>query len=174
MATEAPPGAVPDPPRFAAKRVLVLYEHGRSGEAVIDLARDLVQEEQAALTVVSIVPTAPSGSRCGGSALQYNEVVRDTVLKELEEARRRLRKAADHAAFELLIEGHDPPLDEFAAAGGFGLVLLPARRRPLRSVKHPAAAALGRVAEIRIVDPRAPHDPHALDPRAPRRARANH
>jgi hypothetical protein len=57
---------------------------------------------------------------------------------------------------ELLAEGTDPPLHEWVARAGVDLVLLPARHRPLRSAKHPAAAALRRstAAEVRIVEPR--------------------
>ena len=62
----------------------------------------------------------------------------------------------DRADFELLTEGADPPLHEWVTRTGADVVLLPSRRRPLRSAKHPAAAELRRstAAEIRIVDAR--------------------
>jgi nucleotide-binding universal stress UspA family protein len=146
-----------------SKRVLVLFESGRGGAAALDLARELAEVGHASVTVVSVVPTAPSGSRCGNSALEYNLVVRDAVEKDLNQARERLAVLGDRAEYELLTEGVDPPLAQFTAAGGFDLVLLPARRRPLRSVKHPEAAALRCMAgtEVRIVDPRSQQKAHA-------------
>jgi hypothetical protein len=52
------------------------------------------------------------------------------------------------------VQDKDPPLAAWIAAGGFDVVLLSARRRPLRRAKHPAADRLGRStgAEVRIVD----------------------
>jgi nucleotide-binding universal stress UspA family protein len=139
------------------ERVLVLYEHGRAGEAAIDLARDLAEDDGAALTVVAIAPRAPSGPRCGNSALEYNEAVADSVAHDLEHARERLGAAVASAAFVLLVDGVDQTLEQLAGSGGFDLVLLPGRRRPLRASSHPEAARLQRVAgaEIRIVDGRA-------------------
>jgi nucleotide-binding universal stress UspA family protein len=141
---EAPP---------AGKRVLVLFEAGRAGTAAVDLGRELAEHERAALTVASIVPQAPSGSRCGGTALEYNVMLQDTVASELQQARARLGEAGVRARFELLIEGSDPPLADWVARSGFDLVLLPARRRPLRPLGHPAASRLRRrtLAEVRIV-----------------------
>lgn len=141
----------------SAERILVLYEHSRAGAATIDLARDLANREGGTLTVVSIAPRAPSGPRCGNSALEYNEFVSDSVAQDLEQARARLGDAAASAAFVLLVEGSDQTLEQFARSGGFDLVLLPGRRRPFRAPSHPEAARLERVdaAEIRIVDGRA-------------------
>jgi hypothetical protein len=138
------------------RKVLVLYEHGRAGAAVIDLARDLAEDESAALTIVAIAPQAPSGPRCGNSALEYNEVVADSVAHDLEQARERLGPAAAAgAAFVLLVEGADQTLEQFVRSGGFELVLLPGRRRPFRAPRHPEAARLRLTAgaEIRIVEP---------------------
>jgi hypothetical protein len=138
------------------RKVLVLYEHGRAGAAVIDLARELAEDESAALTIVAIAPQAPSGPRCGNSALEYNEVVADSVAHDLEQARERLGPAAAAgAAFVLLVEGADQTLEQFVRSGGFELVLLPGRRRPFRAPRHPEAARLRLTAgaEIRIVEP---------------------
>jgi hypothetical protein len=131
----------------------VVHEPARAGVAVLALARRLVEQEHAALTVVSTAPQAPSGPRCGGSAVQYNRAVCEAVADELEQARARLGDAADHATFKMLVEGVDPPLERWSEAGGFDVILLPARRRPLRSLKHPVAARLKRQtdAEVRIV-----------------------
>jgi nucleotide-binding universal stress UspA family protein len=148
---------------MASKRVLVLFEAGPGGAAAVELARELAEVQDATVTVVSVVPMAPSGSRCGNSALEYNLIVREAVEKDLTQARERLAVLGERAGYELLMEGVDPPLAQFTAAGGFDLVLLPARRRPLRSVKHPDAAALRSVAGVvvRIVDPRARQRAHA-------------
>jgi nucleotide-binding universal stress UspA family protein len=138
------------------ERVLVLYEQGRGGIAAIDLARELVERENANLTVVGVAPQAPSGPRCGNSAIEYNEAVADSVLGDLDEARERLGQAAERASFVLLIDGADQTLEQLAESGGFDLVLLPARRRPLRrGARHPEAGRLRLSvgAEIRIVAP---------------------
>lgn len=141
----------------SAERILVLYEHSRAGAATIDLARELADHGSATLTVVSISPQAPSGPRCGNSALEYNEFVAGSVARDLEHARERLGPAAAGAAFVLLVEGADQTLEQFTRSGGFDLVLLPARRRPFRASGHPEAARVQRVAgaEVRIVDARA-------------------
>jgi hypothetical protein len=130
-----------------------VYEQTRAGSAAIDLARGLIEREHAALSVLSVVPQAPSGRRCGGSAIEYNRVLRASAEGELEQARKALGVHAAHASFELLIEGAGPPLGAWCAASGFDLILLPARRRPLRSLKHPAAARLRRqtAAEVQVV-----------------------
>jgi hypothetical protein len=130
-----------------------VHEPARASVAALELARRLIEQEHAALTVLSMVPQAPSGPRCGGSALEYNQALRESAEHELEQARVELGEQAAHASFELLIEGVDPPLSEWCAASGFDLILLPARRRPLRALKHPDAARLRRrtTAEVRIV-----------------------
>ncbi|MGO9495699.1 MAG: universal stress protein [Solirubrobacteraceae bacterium] len=140
------------------KKVLVLYEQSRAGAAAIDLARELAVQDSPELTVVAIAPRAPSGPRCGNSALEYNEAVAESVAHDLEQAKERLCEpgAAASAAFVLLVEGTDQTLEQFARSGGFDLVLLPAHRRPLRrGAYHPEAArlTLSAGAEIRIVGP---------------------
>ncbi len=138
------------------RHVLVLFEPGRAGAAAVTLARELAERDDATVTVLGVVPTAPSGSRCGNSATLYNLVVRDAVAQELDAARQPLAEIGARAAFTLLVDGTDPPLHEWVNRDGVDLVLLPARRRPLRSAKHPAAAALRRHtrAEVRIVEAR--------------------
>ncbi len=44
----------------------------------------------AAVTVVAVAPRAPSGARCGNSAIEYNEAVAESVVQDLERARERL------------------------------------------------------------------------------------
>ena len=138
-----------------AERILVLCENGRSGAAAIDLARDIAELGNARLTVVAVAPQAPSGPRCGNSAVEYNEAVAESVARDLDRARVRLGGAAERAELLLLINGVDQTLEQVARSGGFDLVLLPARWRPLRKPGHPAATELSRVAgaEILIVDP---------------------
>jgi hypothetical protein len=138
----------------AGSRVVVLYEPGRCGSAALDLARRLVADDGSALTVVTV---APQDSRicCGaGSAMDYNRAVCEAADDDLREAHELLGPVADQALMKVLVEGKDPPLVTWIAAGDFDLVLLPARRRPLRRAKHPEADELRRLtsAEVRVVD----------------------
>jgi hypothetical protein len=145
-----PPGSIPGP------RVLVLYEPCGAGRAALDVARELDLREQAALTVVAVVPKAESGP-CTGSALEFNRAVREAVECELDDARERLAEASGRADYRLLIEGEDPSLESWTAVRDFDLILLPARRRLLRAARHPAAARLRRStsAEVRVVSGKA-------------------
>jgi hypothetical protein len=138
------------------KRVLVVFESGRGGAAVLELARELVERQGATLTVVSVAPQGVSGARCGNSALEYNLAVRDSVAEDLDCARAGLGEFGTRASYESLIGRASPSLDAFAAAGRYDLVLLPARRRPLRAPGHPAAERLGRAtgAVIQVIAPR--------------------
>ena len=65
-----------------------------------------------------------------------------------------LQELSRGRGFKLLVQDKDPPLAAWIAAGGFDVVLLPARRRPLRSAKHPAADQLRKStsAEVHVVD----------------------
>jgi hypothetical protein len=140
--------------RSAGKRVVVLYEPGRSGSAALDLAGRLVGDDGSMLTVVGV---APEDARicCGaGSAIDYNQAVRAAADADLRRARELLGDAGDRASFKLLVPGKDPPLAAWIDAACFDVVLLPARRRLLRSAKHPAADRLRRSTsvEVRIVE----------------------
>ena len=139
------------------KRVLVVCEPARSGGAVLELARELVEGHAATLTVVGVAPQGMPGARCGNSALDYNLAVQDAVARDLDHARAWLEEFGVHASYEVLIDGVSPSLDELAANGRFDLVLLPARRRPMRAPGHPAAGRLRRAtgAEIQVIAPRA-------------------
>jgi hypothetical protein len=140
-----------------SKRVLLLFEPGRGGAAALERARELVEHDHAALTVVGLAPQAPLGTCGATSARAYNDAVVDSVVDDLESARARLGEIGAEAAYRLLIEGVEPSLEQFTADGDFELVLLPARRRPLRAASHPAAPRLRRAgagAEVRIVGPR--------------------
>lgn len=138
------------------RRVLVLFEPGRGGGVALEEARELALARPTALTVVCVAPQAMSGARCGNSALDFNRAVADDAAKDLDEACGRLAAAGVGAEYQLLIDGAGPSLEQFAAAGEFELVLLPARRRPLLGPTHPAAPRLARVGGIgiRVVDSR--------------------
>ena len=138
------------------KRVLLVFEPGRGGAAALELARDLVERQGATLSVVSVAPQGMSGTRCGNSARDYNLAIQDSVAGDLDRARVWLGEFGARASCELLIERVSPSLDKFAAAGHFDLVLLPARRRPIRAPGHPAAGPLRRAtgAEIQVIAPR--------------------
>ena len=156
MSTAADTNAPAAAPALGGRRVLVLREPGAAGAEALDIARELDLHQSATVTVVAVAPQAPSGPRCGGSALEFNAAVRETVAEELDQARERLGHAAGRTDYVLLVEGEDPPLEEWIAVGGFDLVLLPARRRLLRTPGHPAAARLRTMsgAEVQIVQPR--------------------
>jgi nucleotide-binding universal stress UspA family protein len=147
---------------MSGKRVLMVFEPARSGGAALELARELVERQGATLTVVSVAPQGRSGARCGNSALDYNLAMQDSVVGDLDRARARLEEFGASASYELLIDGGSPSLDEFASAGRFDLVLLPARRRPMRAPGHPAAKRLRHAtsAEIRVIPPRPRHPTH--------------
>jgi nucleotide-binding universal stress UspA family protein len=138
------------------KRVLVVFEPVRSGAAALELARELAERHGATITVVSVAPQGKSGARCGNSALDYNLAIQDSVARDLDHARAWLEEVGVRASYELLLDGVSPSLDELAAAGRFDLVLLPARRRPMRAPGHPAAGRLRRAAgaEIQVIAPR--------------------
>jgi K+-sensing histidine kinase KdpD len=70
--------------RSAPERVLVLCEQGRAGAAAIDLAREFAERRHANLMVVAVAPQAPSGPRCGNSAVEYNEAVAESVAQDLD------------------------------------------------------------------------------------------
>jgi nucleotide-binding universal stress UspA family protein len=151
--------------KSATERVLVVYERTRAGAAAVDQARLLAEREHATITVVAVAPRAPSGPRCGNSAVQYNEAVADSVARDLDKAGEQLGQAAERATFLLLVDGVDQTLEQLARSGGFDLVLLPAHWRPFRKPGHSEAARLSLIAgvEIRIVAPVSPeqtrHEP---------------
>jgi hypothetical protein len=134
--------------------VVVLYEPGRTGSAALDLARRLVGDDDCTLAVVCV---APQDTRicCGAvSAIDYNHAVCEAADAELRQARTLLGDVGNRASFKLLVQDKDPPLGAWIAAGGFDVVLLPARRRLLRRAKHPMTDQLRRStsADVRVVD----------------------
>ena len=136
--------------------MVVLYEPGRAGSAALDLAGRLVDDDSPALTVVGVAPQHARICCAAGSASDYNQAVYDAVHADLRHARQQLNDAGNRASLKLLVHDKDPPLAAWINAAGFDIVLLPARRRPLRSAKHPAADQLRKStsAEVRIVEAR--------------------
>jgi K+-sensing histidine kinase KdpD len=134
--------------------VLVVTEPGRAAAAALRVARRLVEQEHASLTVVSLAPQVTNSHGCAGSVVPYNRAVCQTAAHELEQAREELGEAAAHSTFRVLVEGVDPPLVRWCEEAGFNLILLPARRRPLRALKHPLAARLRQTgARVQVVRP---------------------
>jgi hypothetical protein len=139
--------------RSAGRRVVVVYEPGRTGSAALDLAARLVGDDDSGLTVVGVAPHEARICCGAGSAIDYNAAVREAADDELRQARELLGHAGNRASFKLLVPGTDPPLAAWIDAAGFDVVLLPARRRLLRNAKHPAADPLRKStsAEVRVV-----------------------
>jgi hypothetical protein len=138
-------------------RVVVVYEHGRSGAAALDAARQLIESDGPALTVAAVAPQ-DRAMWCGAtSAMDFNSAVQAAAREELDEARELIRPWAALAAFKLLVEGQDPPLPVWISDRGFDVVLLPARGLTVRRARHPAAAELRRktAADVRVIDGRA-------------------
>ncbi len=137
----------------AGARVLALYERGASGVRAIDRARELIHAENGHLTVVTLAPKDTRVRGTGVSARDYNDAVRDAAQRELEEARRMLGPLAERIVFEVVIEGGNTSLADWAANGAFDIILLPARRRLFSRRGHPLAATLreSTAAEVRIV-----------------------
>ncbi|MGA9859254.1 MAG: hypothetical protein WBQ18_15420 [Solirubrobacteraceae bacterium] len=129
-------------------RVLALLEPSRAGRAVIEAAAELTADD---VTFVAVAPQA-TGPRCGVSIGDYNAAVVESVISDLEHAVAELTAGGGHACAQLIVEGHDPPLERFAASGNFDLILLPARHS-LRAGHHPAAGRLRAVstAEVRVL-----------------------
>lgn len=148
-------------------RVLAVYERGASGSRVVDQARELMQAHGEGPTVVTpaprdtrvrmtVVTLAPRDTRVRGtgvSARDFNEAVRDSAQRELDEARLLFGSLAERVAFDVVFEGGDASLARWAADGGFDVILLPARRRLFSRKGHPLAAALreSTAADVRVV-----------------------
>jgi len=134
------------------RRVAVLFERGRKGEAALREASE-ASSAGGELTVVTLAPQAQPGGflRCRVGLPEYNCAVREEADDELRQARELLGSVAHRAAFQVLVERRDPPLVAWVAEQLFDLVILPARR--IRPRGHPLARALRRAhaAEIRVI-----------------------
>jgi hypothetical protein len=137
-------------PDDATRNVLVLYEPGRCGAAALAEGAAVAASSAATLTVVTLAPQ-DTNPGCTVYADAYNAGVRDQASAELAEAGRLLSALGTQARYERLVEGRDPPLEEWVARGGFDLVLLPAHRRPF-VYRRRAARRLrrSRPCEVRI------------------------
>jgi hypothetical protein len=151
-------------------RIAVVFEPGGTGGAALAHAAALAALPAYKLTVVAIAPQATGPRCCGPSPEAYNCAVRDDVAQDLHKATARLGSVAAEITVKLLIEGSDLRLEEWVAQGGFDIVLLPGRRRVMRSRGHPAARPLRRStdADVRVVGaarrhttPGAPSDLHS-------------
>ncbi len=123
-------------------RVLVLYERGASGSRAIDKARELIQAQGGQLTVVTVVTKDTRVRGTGVSARDYNDAVRDSAQRDLDEAHRLVGSLAERSAFEVVVEVGRTSLASWAVDGAFDVILLPARRRLFSRQAHPVAAAL--------------------------------
>jgi nucleotide-binding universal stress UspA family protein len=134
-------------------RVLVLYERGASGRRTLDQARELIQAHDGELTVVTVAPRDTRVRGTGVSARDYNDAVRDSAQRELDDARRLLGALAEWTRFEVVVEDGDTSLVAWAGNGAFDIILLPARRRLFSRGGHPLAAALraSTTADVRVV-----------------------
>ena len=134
-------------------RVLMLYERGASGSRTLDQARELIQARDGQLTVVTVAPRDTRVRGTGVSARDYNDAVRDSAQRELDEARRVLGPLAERIVFEVVVEGGNTSLAGWAADGAFDIILLPGRRRLFSRGGHPFAAALreSTAADVRVV-----------------------
>ena len=134
-------------------RVLVLYEPGASGSRTLDQARELIQAHDGQLTVVTVAPRDTRVRGTGVSARDYNDAVRDSAQRELDEARELLGPLAEPIVFEVVAEGGNSSLAAWAADGAFDIILLPARRRLFSRGGHPLATALreSTEADVRVV-----------------------
>jgi hypothetical protein len=134
-------------------RVLVLYERGAAGARAVDQARELVQAQGGRLTVVTLAPRDTRVRGTGVSARDFNDAVRDSAQRELDEARRLFGSLAEQIVFEVVSEGGDTSLARWAADRAFDVILLPARRRLFSRQGHPLAAALreSTAADVRVV-----------------------
>ena len=115
--------------------------------------------------MIGAAPRAERGC-CGTALLDFNRAAHEAVADELRQARKLLGTFGEGAEYKLLVEGDEPPLEEWIAGAFPAHVLLPARRRLLRSPTHPAAAPLRRStdAAIHVVDPRSRPAPWSAKP----------
>ena len=134
-------------------RVLVVYEAGPLGSRTLDRARELVQGQDGHLTVATVAPRDTRVRGTGVSARDFNDAVRDSAQRELDQARRLLGPLAERIVFEVVVEGGNASVAAWAADGAFDIILLPAHRRLFSRAGHPLAGALreSTAADVRIV-----------------------
>ena len=136
------------------RRIAVLLEPGRSGDAALDHAVALSREHEAGLAVVAQAPQAERPRCAGPSPQPFNEAVIEATACQLRTVRERIGASGTlELVCALLVEGHDPPLEAWVHHQGVELVLLPARRPFWGRPRHPLAARLRPHADVRVVAP---------------------
>ncbi len=147
-------GGVVQPPGEAhgrSTRVLVVFEHGRGGEAALREAAESAAAG-AELSVVTLAPQAKPFKCCGGGGPgPYNCAVRDQAQEELRQAQGLLGSLAQRATFTVLVGTPAPPLTEWSAARAFDVIYLPARRFAVGGGRQARALRRASSAEIRLV-----------------------
>ena len=113
---------------MGALRTLVVIEPGRAGDAAVREAGEQAGFTGSEVTLVAVAPQA-TGVRCGPPGEGYNDAVVDAVARDLARALDRLATVGVDVTCRILVDGRDPPLEEFAAAGRFGLILRPPAAR---------------------------------------------
>jgi hypothetical protein len=145
---------VPDRGGGRWRRIAVLLEPGRGGDAALDRAVALSREHEAGLAVVAQAPQAERPRCAGPSPQPFNEAVIDATARQLQAARERIGPNGSlELVCALLVEGHDPPLEAWVHQQGVDLVLLPARRPFWAHTRHPQAARLCAHAQVHVVAP---------------------
>jgi len=110
----------------AARRVVVVFERGKAGNAALREAAERANAG-AELSVVTLAPQARAVRRAGGEG-PYNVAIRHEAQLELHEARDLLGSVAARATFNVLSGCPQPPLASWVAQYGFDLVVLPRQR----------------------------------------------
>lgn len=135
----------------ATRRVLAVFEPGRSGEATLREAAELA-EAGYELSVVTLAPQARPSRCCGkGGTGPYNIAVRDEAETELCQARDILGVTAGRASFTVLVGCPSPPLTAWAQEHAFDLILLPSHRFTRGGNRDARAMRRSTSAEIRLV-----------------------
>ncbi len=138
------------PPR-ASRRVLAVFERGRTGEATLREAAELA-ESGCELSVVTLAPQERCSRCCGkGGTGPYNIAVREEAEIELRQARDILGATAGRASFTVLVGYPSPPLAAWAQEHAFDLILLPSHRFTRGGNRHARAMRRALSAEVRLV-----------------------
>jgi Universal stress protein family len=138
-------------PPGANRRVLAVFEPGRSGEATLREAAELA-EAGCELSVVTLAPQARPSRCCGkGGTGPYNIAVREEAEIELRQARDILGAKARRASFTVLVGQPSPPLAAWAQEHAFDLILLPSHPFTRGGNRYAKAVRVAVSAEVRLV-----------------------
>jgi hypothetical protein len=148
---ESGEGSVDAQSSGASRRVLAVFEPGRSGVATLREAAELA-EAGCELSVVTLAPQARPSRCCGkGGTGPYNIAVREEAEIELRQARDMLGAAAGRASFTVLVGHPSPPLAAWAQEHAFDLILLPSHRFARSGNRHAMTLRRAISAEVRLV-----------------------